>query len=65
MAEIFAIQIRQYAKSDYPAIRALWEKTGLILGLSDEPEELHRILDYHPELFLVVKVNGHKSLEPW
>ncbi|MBS1271807.1 MAG: Acetyltransferase YpeA [Candidatus Marinimicrobia bacterium] len=47
------MRIRQYTKDDYPAVRDLWERTGLLLSLSDEREELHRMLDYHPELFLV------------
>ena len=52
------MHIRQYTPADYPRIRHLWEEARLLLSLSDEPDELHRLLDYHPELFLVGEIGG-------
>lgn len=50
--------IRPYSPGDYKGVRDLWKAAGLFLTLSDKQEELHRMLDKHPELFLVAEQNG-------
>ncbi len=50
--------IRPYDPDDYEGVRDLWKAAGLFLTLSDKREELHRILDKHPELFLVAEEKG-------
>ncbi|BFN38101.1 GNAT family N-acetyltransferase [Fidelibacter multiformis] len=51
------VNIRTYRTSDYEAVKNLWEAAGLYLSLSDTREELHKMLDKHPELFLIAEVN--------
>ncbi|MCD6234264.1 MAG: GNAT family N-acetyltransferase [Candidatus Marinimicrobia bacterium] len=50
--------IRTYRISDYEAVQNLWKAAGLYLSLSDTREELHRMLDKHPELFLIAEQKG-------
>ncbi|MGC9513998.1 MAG: GNAT family N-acetyltransferase [Fidelibacterota bacterium] len=51
------MNIRTYRTSDYEAVKNLWEAAGLYLSLSDTREELHKMLDKHPELFLIAEEN--------
>jgi ribosomal protein S18 acetylase RimI-like enzyme len=49
------VNIRTYRTSDYEAVKNIWESAGLYLSLSDTREELHKMLDKHPELFLIAE----------
>ncbi|HBY17982.1 MAG: hypothetical protein XE04_0954 [Marinimicrobia bacterium 46_43] len=49
------VNIRTYKSSDYEAVYNLWKAAGLYLSLSDTRKELHRMLDKHPELFLIAE----------
>jgi len=50
--------IRTYNPRDYEAVRSLWEKAGIQLTLSDRKAELHRVLQYNPDLFLVGEIDN-------
>jgi len=56
--EICTMQIRKYNPDDYETVSALWEKAGIQLTLSDRKEELHRVLQYNPDLFLVGEIDA-------
>lgn len=52
------VTIRQFVyPSDYPTVIALWENagTGVRLGRSDQPQEMMKILQRNPDLFLVAE----------
>jgi ribosomal protein S18 acetylase RimI-like enzyme len=51
------LKIRNYEHDDYWGVRTLWKAAGLLLSLSDEKEELHRMLKDYPELFLVAEID--------
>lgn len=48
-----SLQMRTFAWPDYDAVKALWAETGLTLRAADAPEELARMLERNPDLFLV------------
>ncbi len=56
--EINAMYIRKYHPKDYKAVQQLWKEAGIQLTLSDQQEELHRVLNYNPDLFLVGELDG-------
>ena len=43
----------------YEDVYRLWELAGLFLGASDTKEQVARVLEYSPELFLIGKVEGN------
>jgi len=52
------MNIRSFEVTDYPAVRKLWTRAGIDIGISDTPAELQRVTDLHPEFFLVGEEAG-------
>jgi len=52
------MRIREFLPSDYDAVRALWERCDLTLSLSDEREEVERMLRRNPGTCLVAEEDG-------
>lgn len=52
------MEISNFSIDMYQDVYRLWEITGITLGASDTEEQVARVLDYNPELFLVGKVEG-------
>lgn len=52
------VRVRTFTGPDYPAVRRLWQETGLAPGPSDTPREIARTIERDPELFLVAVGDG-------
>ncbi len=52
------VVLRTFRASDYAPVLRLWKRTGLLVGPSDEEEELARSLRRDPELFVVAESAG-------
>jgi ribosomal protein S18 acetylase RimI-like enzyme len=52
------MEISNFAIDMYEEVHKLWKMAGLSLGASDTEEEVARVLDYSPELFIVGKIEG-------
>ncbi len=48
--------IRDFAMSDYPAVRGIWEKVFTLRPVDDE-EHIRRKLEKDPDLFLVAEID--------
>ncbi len=53
------MEISSFSLDMYEDVYKLWEMAGLFLGASDTEEQVARVLEYNPELFLVGKVGGN------
>lgn len=47
------MKIEQFNMKDYPAIINIWERAGINVGSSDTKEEIEKMLNRNPTLFLV------------
>lgn len=52
------MEISNFSIDMYKDVHRLWEITGLTLTASDTEEQVARVLDYNPELFIVGKIEG-------
>ncbi len=52
------MEIHNFSIDMYVEVFKLWEMTGLSLGGSDTKEQVAKVLEYNPELFMVGKVKG-------
>jgi len=52
------MKIEQFIIDDYDQIIDIWEKAGINVGSSDTKEEIEKMLNRNPSLFLVGKMNG-------
>ncbi|NLV74484.1 MAG: GNAT family acetyltransferase [Chloroflexi bacterium] len=52
--------IRPFTMSDYPAVRRIWEASapGVTMRPSDEPDEVDKMREHNPDLFLVAEREG-------
>jgi ribosomal protein S18 acetylase RimI-like enzyme len=53
------LQIREFQPKDYDKVRSLWEQSNLTMGTSDIREEILRMHQMNPDLFLIGEVDGH------
>jgi len=53
------MEISSFSLDMYEDVYRLWEIAGLFLGASDTKEQVARVLEYNPELFLVGKVEDN------
>jgi ribosomal protein S18 acetylase RimI-like enzyme len=51
------MKIEQFNIKDYHAVINIWEKAGINVGSSDTKEEIEKMLNRNPELFLVGRLN--------
>jgi len=51
------IEIKAFTMDDYYSIIDLWKRAGINVGSSDTKEEIKRMLNRNPNLFLVGKVH--------
>jgi ribosomal protein S18 acetylase RimI-like enzyme len=51
------MKIETFSMESYDDIISIWRKTGISIGSTDTKEEIKRILDKNPQLFLVGKIN--------
>lgn len=49
------MKIREFALTDYEAVKKLWKEAGLTLKPSDELPEIKKKLERDPDLFLVAE----------
>ena len=52
------MDISNFSLDMYEEVYKLWEIVGLFLGASDTKEQVARVLEYNPELFIVGKIEG-------
>lgn len=53
------MDVRLFTENDYNEVIKLWKRTGLILSLSDEKEELLKLAKHNPESFFLL-TDGNK-----
>jgi ribosomal protein S18 acetylase RimI-like enzyme len=53
------MEISDFSIDVYEDVHRLWEITGITLTASDTKEQVARVLEYNPELFIVGKVEGN------
>ena len=51
------MKIETFSMESYDDIISIWRKTGISVGSTDTKEEIKRILDKNPQLFLVGKID--------
>lgn len=53
-----AATLREFRESDYEAVVAIWQASGLTVKYSDTLPELRKLVDRNPGLFLVAEEDG-------
>ena len=51
------LEIEEFKMEYYNEIIDLWRRSGISIGSSDDKEEVKRLLEHNPDLFLIGKVN--------
>ena len=51
------MQIKRFTIESYETVVNLWRKSGISVGSTDTREELEKMLQRNPNLFLIGKIN--------
>ena len=54
---MYKMKIEKYSMKSYAEVITLWRKAGISVGSSDTMEELKKMYQRNPQLFLIGKIN--------